>query len=103
MIHRAGAAFPAAIAFAAAVEPGRPWNRWWRQWRGEGPRLVDPVPLLAGEEIAALLGLPPGPALGRAVAALTDAQVRDEVRTRGGAARWLRRWFAESAPRLWKR
>ncbi len=102
LIHRAGAAFPAAIALAAAVEPAHNWNRWWRQWRRDGAGLVDPVSLLAGEEIAALLGLPPGPALGRAVSALTEAQVRGEVRTRGGAVRWLRAWFAESTPRLWK-
>ncbi len=102
LIHRAGTAFPATIALAAAVEPDHPWNRWWRQWRREGAELVDPVPLLAGAEIAALLGLPPGPALGRAVAALTEAQVRDEARTRGGALKWLRAWFAESTPRLWK-
>jgi tRNA nucleotidyltransferase/poly(A) polymerase len=102
LIHCAGAAFPATITLAAAVEPGHNWNRWWRQWRKQGAELVDPVPLLAGEEIAELLGLPPGPALGRAVAALTEAQVRDEVRTRGGAERWLRAWFEDDIPRLWK-
>ena len=102
LIHRTGSAFPATIALAAAVEPSHHWNRWWRQWRREGAELVDPVSLLAGEEIAALLGLPPGPALGRAVAALTDAQVRGEVRTRGGAVGWLRRWFEADSPRLWR-
>jgi tRNA nucleotidyltransferase/poly(A) polymerase len=101
LIHRAGSAFPAVIAFAAAVEPGHNWNRWWRQWHKHGADLVDPAPLLAGEEIAALLGLPPGPALGRAVAALTEARVRDEVRTRRGAERWLQRWFEAQSPRLW--
>ena len=102
LIHHAGAAFPAAIALAAAVEPAHNWNLWWRQWRRDGANLVDPVSLLAGEEIAELLGLPPGPALGRAVTALTEAQVRGEVRTRGGAVRWLRSWFEENTPRLWK-
>jgi len=102
LIHRAGTAFPATITLAAAVEPDHEWERWWRQWREHGAELIEPAPLLAGEEIAALLGLPPGPALGRAVAALTDAQVRNEVRTRGGAVRWLRAWFEENTPRLWK-
>jgi tRNA nucleotidyltransferase/poly(A) polymerase len=101
LIHHAGAAFPAAIALAAAVEPVHNWARWWRQWREHGAELIDPVPLLTGDEIAALLGLPPGPALGRAVAALTEARVRDEVRTRGGAERWLQRWFEVQSPRLW--
>jgi len=103
LMHRVGAAFPATIALAAAVEPVHNWNRWWRQWRRDGAELVDPVSLLAGEEIAALLGLPRGPAIGRAVAALTEAQVRDEVRTRGGAERWLRQWFKRSTPSLWEK
>ncbi len=101
LIHRAGAAFPATITLAAAVEPGHNWNRWWRQWRKHGAELTAPVPLLAGEEIAALLGLPLGPGLGRAVAALTEAQVRDEVRNRGGAVRWLQQWHESGRPRLW--
>lgn len=101
LIHRAGTAFPAAIALSAAVEPNHKWDRWWRQWRNHGADLVDPVPFLTGKEIASLLGLDPGPGLGRAVDALIDAQVRGEVRAKGGAVRWLQQWFAESSPRLW--
>ena len=89
-IHRAGTAFPAALALAAAVEPERPgWRRWWRQWTRSGPELIDPKPLLSGREVADLLGLDPGPELGRPIGALTEAQVRGEVRTTEGARRWL--------------
>lgn len=91
-IHRAGASFPSVLAVAAALEPGRSWARWWRLWRDRGRELVEPEPLIPGEEVGALLGIPPGPDLGRAVDALTEAQVRGEARTRPGAERWLRRF-----------
>ena len=91
LIHSAGAAFPATLALAAAVEPDRPWARWWRLWRKQGQKLVNPDPLLSGDEIAAVLELQPGPELGHAVDALTEAQVRGEVKTAEGARRWLRR------------
>ncbi|MDX2435699.1 MAG: hypothetical protein QNL88_01500 [Acidobacteriota bacterium] len=102
VIHRAGAAFPASIALAAAVEPEHNWNRWWRQWRNHGAELVDPVPFIKGEEIARMLGVEPGPGLGRAVDALADAQVRGDVRTKGGAVKWLRTWHEANLPRLWE-
>ena len=89
-IHRAGASFPAVLAIAAVLEPGRSWARWWRLWRGHGRELVEPEPLLPGEEVGALLAIPPGPDLGRALDALTEAQVRGDVRTKRGAERWLR-------------
>jgi hypothetical protein len=92
-IHSAGTAFPATLAFAAAIEPDRPWARWWRQWREQGQKLVNPKPLLSGEEIAAVLELEPGPDLGHAVDALTEAQVQGQVKTAAGARGWLRRTF----------
>lgn len=98
-IHRAGASFPAVLAFAAAIDSHRPWRRWWRLWRDRGPELVHPEPLLSGEEVAALLRIAPGPALGRAVDALTEAQVRGEVRTKRGAERRLRRLGGETLER----
>jgi tRNA nucleotidyltransferase (CCA-adding enzyme) len=98
-IHRAGASFPTVLALAAAVEPGRTWARWWRLWLARGPELVEPEPFLSGQEIAALLRIAPGPDLGRAVDALTDAQVRGEVRTKRGAERWLRRFAEETLKR----
>ena len=91
LIHRAGHAFPAALAFAAAIEPEHNWDRWWRLWRQRGPELVDPEPLLSGNEMSAALGIPPGPSLGRAIDALTKAQVRGKIHTAGGARRWLKK------------
>jgi tRNA nucleotidyltransferase (CCA-adding enzyme) len=92
-IHFAGTAFPVTLALAAAVEPDQPWARWWRLWRERGEELVDPESLLTAKEIEALLGTEPGPALGRAVDALIEAQVRGDVKTAEGAKRWLRRRF----------
>lgn len=91
-IHTAGTAFPATLAFGAAVEPHRPWARWWRMWRERGQELVSPEPLLSGEEIANILEIEPGPALGRAISAVTKAQVRGEVKSTEGAKLWLRAW-----------
>ena len=92
IIHRAGTAFPTALALAAAIEPDHPgWHRWWRQWKRSGPGLIDPKPLLSGNEVADLLDLQPGPKLGRAISALTEAQVQGKVRTTEGARMWLRK------------
>jgi tRNA nucleotidyltransferase (CCA-adding enzyme) len=91
-IHAAGTAFPATLALGAAVDPHRPWARWWRLWRERGQELVSPDPLLTSEEIASILGIEPGPELGRAIDALTEAQVRGEVRAAAGATRWLQSW-----------
>jgi hypothetical protein len=57
------------------------------EWRREGP----PPPLLRGDEIAAELGIEPGPELGNAVAELEAAQFAGEVADREGALRHLRR------------
>lgn len=46
--------------------------------------------LLSGEEIAALLGIEPGPRLGAVKRALLEAQVRGEVRTREEAEGWVK-------------
>jgi hypothetical protein len=90
-MYRAGSAFPTVLAAAAAVDPDHAWVRWWRLWRNRGPEIVAPEPLLTGSEISAAVGISPGPTLGRVVDALTEAQVRGEVRTAGGAKKWLSR------------
>ncbi|HEX2266456.1 MAG TPA: HD domain-containing protein [Solirubrobacterales bacterium] len=56
-------------------------------WRREGP----PAPLLRGDEIAAELGIEPGPELGSALAELEAAQYAGEVTDRTGAIEHLRR------------
>lgn len=56
-------------------------------WRREGP----PTPLLRGDEIAAELGIEPGPELGSALAELEAAQYSGEVTDRDGAIEHLRR------------
>jgi poly(A) polymerase len=56
-------------------------------WRREGP----PPPLLRGDEIAAELGIEPGPELGAALAELEAAQYAGEVTDRMGALEHLRR------------
>jgi len=56
-------------------------------WRRDGP----PQPLLRGDEIAAELGIEPGPELGSALAELEAAQYAGEVADRAGALEHLRR------------
>lgn len=56
-------------------------------WRREGP----PRPLLRGDEVAAELGIEPGPELGSALAELEAAQYAGEVSDREGALEHLRR------------
>lgn len=56
-------------------------------WRRDGP----PQPLLRGDEIAAELGIEPGPELGSALAELEAAQYAGEVTDRLGALEHLRR------------
>ncbi|HET8566067.1 MAG TPA: HD domain-containing protein [Solirubrobacterales bacterium] len=56
-------------------------------WRRQGP----PAPLLRGDEVAAELGIEPGPELGSALAELEAAQYAGEVTDRAGAIEHLRR------------
>ena len=56
-------------------------------WRRQGP----PPPLLRGDEVAAALGIEPGPELGSAMAELEAAQYAGEVTDRKGAIEHLRR------------
>lgn len=60
-------------------------------WERDGPR----EPLLRGDELAAELGISPGPALGELTRELQAAQYAGEVTDRAGAVEHLRRWLAE--------
>ncbi len=56
-------------------------------WRRNGP----PEPLLRGDDLAAELGMPPGPELGALLAELEAAQYAGEIATRGEAVEHARR------------
>ena len=57
--------------------------------RREGEALIDPPRLLTGGEVQELLGIPPGPEVGRALAAVREAQVDGRVGTREEAVALL--------------
>jgi poly(A) polymerase len=72
---------------AAHLELAREMIAAGLDWHREGP----PAPLLRGDEIAAELGIEPGPELGSALAELEAAQYAGEVTDRTGALQHLRR------------
>jgi len=62
----------------------------------EGEVILDPPRLLTGEEIQQLLGIAPGPEVGRALAAVKKAQVEGRVRTREAAEKLVMRLGAQT-------
>ncbi len=60
-------------------------------WEREGP----PAPLLRGDELAAALGIEPGPELGDAVRELEAAQYSGDATDRDSAVAHLRAWRAD--------
>lgn len=50
--------------------------------RREGAAIIDPPRLLSGQDVQTILGIAPGPEIGRALAAVRQAQVEGRVRTR---------------------
>ncbi len=95
LMARLGEAFPAAFAVGASLAasaglPPGPWRRWWRQWLRTGRKLAGAPPLLGAEEVMEVTGVSPGPELGRLLKELRNARIRGEIRTAGGARRWLR-------------
>jgi tRNA nucleotidyltransferase (CCA-adding enzyme) len=86
----AESALVVAAAFDAADRTAA-WRRWWRQWCRNRNLLSDPPLHLTATEVAELRNIDPGPELGRALASLRRAVIRGEVRSPGGARRWLRR------------
>ncbi|WP_287410033.1 HD domain-containing protein [Oceanithermus sp.] len=63
----------------------------------EAVRQGEPEPLLDGEEVMALLGLEPGPLVGRVLQALREAQWLGTVRRREEAVRFVEWWYATEA------
>lgn len=88
----AAAGDPAATDPASLEHWRRAAARLCELARREGPALIAPPRLVGGEEVQRLLGVPAGPRVGAALAALTAAQVDGAVRTRGDAERFLRAW-----------
>jgi putative nucleotidyltransferase with HDIG domain len=86
-----------ALADAAAVTGGSPESVWRRAplirdllggWQEQQMAEAAP-PLLRGEDVMARLGLTPGPAVGRALARVREAQALGRVRTRDEALAYL--------------
>lgn len=96
-LHVAGPLWATAVC-SIGMRTGRAGLDRWRAAarslvdlaRREGPALFDPPRLLTGGEVQELLGVPPGPRVGQALAAIRQAQVDGRVRTREGALALLR-------------
>ena len=58
--------------------------------------LLEPPPLLKGDELIAELELKPGPVVGAMLSALAEAQVQGSVQTRTQALDFVRRWRTPS-------
>jgi putative nucleotidyltransferase with HDIG domain len=74
-------------AIAAHLELAREVIGEALEWRSAGP----PAPLLRGQELAEMLGIGPGPEIGRLLAALEEAQFAGDVLTREDALALARR------------
>lgn len=89
-LHSAGEGWQKAVALRAALAPSAVEVEDWRgleaailAWpASERAWLVSPPALLSGEEVQALLAIPPGPAVGAALARVRRAQVEGVVRMR---------------------
>src|SRR5882724_3026368 len=98
-LHQAGPDWPAAVCHLGVRAVARGEEPAWRQALGplvqlalaEGAAIVDPPRLLSGAEVQEILGIPPGPEVGRALATLRAAQVDGTVRTREQAIARLNR------------
>jgi hypothetical protein len=65
----------------ASIE--RAWQ-WYTRWK-----VAAKHPLLRGQDLMAITGEPPGPAVGRLAARLRIAQTLSQVRTAEEAQAWL--------------
>jgi len=60
-------------------------DRLFDAWFDEHPRVVAPPPLVGGHDLMRALGLPPGPEVGRLLAAIREAQAAGDVSDVAGA------------------
>jgi len=93
-LHRTGRLWAtAAVSLGARTSEVERWRTRLRSLvdlaRREGAALLDPPRLVTGEEVQKLLGISPGPEVGRALAAVRQAQIDGRVRTREEAVAML--------------
>jgi hypothetical protein len=100
-LHRAGRLWTTAVCFLGAGVSAQGDSAALNGWKGaihvladlarrEGAILFDPPRLLAGAEVQELLGIPPGPEMGRVLNAVRQAQIDGIVRTKEEAVSFLR-------------
>jgi tRNA nucleotidyltransferase (CCA-adding enzyme) len=97
-LHRAGQLWPTVVcSLGTRATDLAHWRKALRPLvelaQKEGREIFDPPRLLTGEDVQELLGIPPGPAMGRALAAVRQAQIDGQVRTREAAVEMLRGVF----------
>jgi poly(A) polymerase len=87
-LHQAGPLWATAACFLAvrAAARGQRWRHALPHLaelaRREGEALIDPPRLVDGAEVQAILGVSPGPEVGRALQAVREAQVDGKIRTK---------------------
>jgi poly(A) polymerase len=100
-LHRLGDAWPTAVSRLGAGLEDEVDERALAEWRqalrelaallaADGERIIAPPRLLSGEDVQRLLGVPPGPEVGRALDRIRRAQVEGEIANREEAERLLR-------------
>lgn len=98
-LHRLGESWATALAWWGARAEVRGRRRQGEEQvrevlellRREGDGILDPPALLSGLDVQELLGIPPGPRVGRVLEAIRRGQVEGRVRTREGAVAEVRR------------
>ena len=97
-LHRLGRLWPTGLAALGAREADPGARDRWRQGVHEvaglvsrdGATILDPPRLVGGEDVQRLLGVPPGPEVGRALDRIRRAPVDGTVSTRAEAEALLR-------------
>ncbi len=97
-LHATGELWPTAAVYLGARAARRGNSAAWKQWLSEvvgvlersGGTVLDPPALVSGEEVQRVLGVGPGPDVGRALARLRAAQVDGQVGTREEALALVR-------------
>ena len=89
-LHRLGPLWTTAACYAGARAAGAAERQAWERsaaalvelYRRRGPEILEPPRLLDGREVAEILGVAPGPAVGEALRELRWAQVEGRVSSR---------------------